>query len=116
VRFAGRGAASCATPRHECLLIESSGSNVNSELAVALGVADEAGRRRVCLCPLWVKSGLNAAQNDMSALHPKTDMVSAVAHVCFGPKADILREGASLDFSFLGSFKSRRAGSKLGSH
>jgi hypothetical protein len=28
-------------------------------------------------------------QNGMSALPPKADMCSALAHVCFGPKADI---------------------------
>ena len=30
-----------------------------------------------------------AAQSGMSALTPKADMCSALAHVCFGPKADI---------------------------
>ena len=32
-----------------------------------------------------------AAQSGMSALTPKADMCSALAHVCFGPKADIGR-------------------------
>jgi len=27
----------------------------------------------------------------MSALHPKADMCGALAHVCFGPEADIKR-------------------------
>ena len=30
-----------------------------------------------------------AVQNGMSALPPKADMCSALAHVCFVPKADI---------------------------
>jgi hypothetical protein len=30
-----------------------------------------------------------AAQNVMSALRPKADMCGALAHVCFGPEADI---------------------------
>jgi hypothetical protein len=30
-----------------------------------------------------------APQTVMSALNPKADMCSALAHVCFGPKADI---------------------------
>jgi len=31
-----------------------------------------------------------AAHNCMSALPPKADMCSALAHVCFGPEADIM--------------------------
>jgi len=33
------------------------------------------------------ESGLS--QRGMSALHPKADMCSALAYVCFGPEADI---------------------------
>ena len=32
-----------------------------------------------------------AVQYLMSALHPKADMYGALAHVCFVPKADIIR-------------------------
>src|SRR5262245_16751828 len=59
-------------------------------------------------CPLWVVSGhmqckghvrfppnsdreSRHPQTVMSALPPKADMCSALAHVCFGPKADIDR-------------------------
>ena len=37
------------------------------------------------------ESGL--PQKVMSALTPKADMCSALAHVCFGPKADIVSTG-----------------------
>jgi hypothetical protein len=43
------------------------------------------------LFPVGAAAGL-AARNtlsDMSALHLKADMCSALAHVCFGPIADI---------------------------
>jgi hypothetical protein len=57
-------------------------------------------------CPLWVKSRHVQRKSDVrftpnsdresglphkviSALPPKADMCSALAHVCFGPKADI---------------------------
>ena len=39
-----------------------------------------------------------APQKVMSALTPKADMCSALAHVCFGPIADIL-----LDYSIISS-------------
>jgi hypothetical protein len=32
-----------------------------------------------------------ALQKAMSALHPKADMCSALAYICFGPIADILK-------------------------
>jgi hypothetical protein len=35
----------------------------------------------------------------MSALLPKADMCSALAHVCFGPKADIVRRSAECRYS-----------------
>ena len=37
-------------------------------------------------------------QTVMSALPPKADMCGALAHVCFGPKADILRSGNDVRF------------------
>ena len=38
-----------------------------------------------------------AVQNSMSALHPIADMCSALAHVCFVPKADMAAKLLSLD-------------------
>jgi hypothetical protein len=45
-----------------------------------------------------------ALQKAMSALLPKADMCSALAHVCFGPKADI----KSLPDHIAGAGKHRR--------
>jgi hypothetical protein len=44
-----------------------------------------------------------APQKVMSALPPKADMCSALAYVCFGPKADITELGCHqrLDFTSL---------------
>src|SRR5215467_12105741 len=44
-------------------------------------------------CPLWVTSGHVRVHQPMSALPPKADMCTALVHVCFGPKADILQCG-----------------------
>jgi hypothetical protein len=42
-------------------------------------------------CPLYLDSDRKSGhwQTVMSALPPKADMCSALANVCFGPKADI---------------------------
>src|SRR5262245_10518991 len=42
-------------------------------------------------CPLWVKSRRLHCTPPMSASPPKADMCGALAHVCYGPKADIGR-------------------------
>jgi hypothetical protein len=41
-------------------------------------------------------------QKIMSALPPEADMCSALAHICFGPKADIRRPAQSIPLGQLG--------------
>src|SRR5262249_49154238 len=62
-------------PRHKCTgqTKQSIWKNVNQPMSAL-------GQKQTC-----------ALHSPMSALPPKADMCSALAHVCFGPKADIRR-------------------------
>ena len=50
-------------------------------------------------------------QRTMSALPPKADMCSALAHVCFGPKADMI-----LFDHFISAGEQRRRHGEAASH
>jgi hypothetical protein len=82
----------------------------------------------VSQCPPWVKSRHMLAignvrftpnsdresefpQRTMSALPPKADMCSALAYVCFGPKADMI-----LFDHFISAGEQRRRHGEAASH
>src|SRR5262249_24812995 len=52
-------------------------------------------------------------QTVMSALPPKADMCSATAHVCFGPKADILQPRSKRCYSISSSAVASSSGAML---
>jgi hypothetical protein len=60
----------------------------------------------------WMMSALGhkqtfAPQQNMSALPPKADICSALAHVCFGPKGDIMRRRPTQSATGIGRSISR---------
>src|SRR5262245_58522894 len=73
----------CGPTPHQYILQCTSHVRFGSQADIGAATSD------VCFTPNSDRKRRHAAM-EMSALHLKVDMCSAVAHVCFGPIADIM--------------------------